>query len=69
MTILKEYRINNNLKQQEMADKLHCSIQSYRLYENGKAIIPNKILLTFFRLRSTGNDIELANTLEEIYEK
>ena len=42
MTILKEYRINNDLKQEEMASKLNCSLQSYRLYENGKQTIPIK---------------------------
>ena len=69
MTILKEYRINNNLKQQEMADKLRCSLPSYRLYENGKQKIPNTILLTFLKLRGTESDINLAKTLEEIYER
>lgn len=69
MTILKEYRINNNLKQQEMADKLRCSLPSYRLYENGKLKIPNNILLTFLKLRGTESDMNLAKTLEEIYER
>jgi transcriptional regulator with XRE-family HTH domain len=69
MTILKEYRINNGLKQSEMANKLQCGIQSYRLYENGKNVIPNKILLKFLRLRATPSDLELADVLEKIYEK
>ena len=69
MTILKEYRINNDLKQDEMAEKLQCNIQSYRLYENGKLTIPSKVLLNFLRLRATGNDLELAKVLGDIYEK
>ena len=69
MTVLKEYRINNELKQEEMADKLNCSIQSYRLYENGKQTIPNKVLLTFLRLRATDSDLTLVKALEEIYER
>lgn len=69
MTILKEYRIDNNLKQTEMCDKLNCSIASYRLYENGKKEIPNKVLLAFLRLRGMESDINLAKVLEELYEK
>lgn len=69
MTILKEYRINSNLKQSEMAEKLGCSIPSYRLYENGELTIPNRILLKFLRLRGAESDIALARILEELYEK
>lgn len=69
MTILKEYRINNNLKQTEMAQKLECSVPSYRLYENGNKMIPNKVLLRFLRLRGEQGDLVLADVLEELYEK
>lgn len=69
MTILKEYRINNKLKQSEMANKLNCSISSYRLYENGYTDIPRKILLSFLRLRGRDSDLDLADMLEEVYEK
>ena len=69
MTILKEYRIDNKLKQSEMAEKLSCSVPSYRLYENGEKIIPNRILLRFLRLRGKEGDLILADVLEELYEK
>lgn len=69
MTILKEYRINNHLKQYEMAEKLKCSLQSYRLYENGNKKIPGPILLTFLRISGTDADLILAKKLEEVYEK
>ena len=69
MTILKEYRINNGLKQDDMAKKLGCSVPSYRLYENGELVIPHKVLLNFLKLRALPSDIELAKTLEELYEK
>ena len=69
MTVLKEYRINNNIKQVDMAEKLHCSIASYQLYENGKKTIPNRILLTFLKIRGTESDLRLAEILEELYEK
>lgn len=68
MTILKEYRINNDLGQQEMANKLKCSLPAYRNYENGLRIIPHNILITFLKLRGKEQDLELVTALEEIYE-
>ena len=69
MTILKEYRINNKLKQDYMADKLNCSISSYRLYENGEKLIPHRVLINFLRLRNEDGDVELIKVLEELNEK
>ena len=68
MTILKEYRINNNLEQQEMAKKLECSLPAYRNYEIGKRIIPHNVLINFLKIRGRKQDLELVTTLEEIYE-
>ena len=68
MTILKEYRINNNLGQQEMAKKLKCSLPAYRNYELGKRIIPHNVLINFLKIRGKEQDLELVTTLEEIYE-
>lgn len=68
MTILKEYRINNDLGQQEMANKLKCSLPAYRNYENGKRIIPHDILFKFLVLRGNEEDLPIINALEEIYE-
>ena len=69
MTILKEYRIDNDLVQKEMADKLGCSIQAYRNYENGKRIIPHDILLKFLILRGYKKDLPIIEALEEINDK
>lgn len=72
MTILKEYRINNDMVQKEMADKLNISLPAYRNYENGKRTLPVDILLTFLKLRDWEEDKNLIKVLEEIrrdYEK
>lgn len=72
MTILKEYRINNDMVQKEMADKLNISLPAYRNYENGKRMLPTDILLTFLKLRDWEEDKNLIKVLEEIrrdYEK
>ena len=66
MTILKEYRINNELAQKEMADKLGCSVPAYRNYENGKRVIPHDVLLKFFKLRAYPEDLQMAEVLEEM---
>ena len=68
MTILKEYRINNNLGQQEMAKKLECSLPAYRNYEIGKRIIPHNVLINFLKIRGRKQDLELVTALEKIYE-
>ena len=68
MTLLKEYRINNNLGQKEMAYKLNCSLPAYRNYELGKRIIPHNVLINFLKLRGKSQDLELASILEELYE-
>lgn len=66
MTILKEYRINNELTQEQMADKLHCNLNSYRKYERGKQIMSQETLLEFLKLRGCESDIRLSKVLEEI---
>lgn len=52
-----------------MADKLKCSLPAYRNYENGIRIMPHDVLINFLKLRARECDLELARTLEEIYEK
>lgn len=69
MTILKEYRINNDMVQKEMADKLKCSISAYRNYESGKRIIPRDVLLKFLILRGYEEDLPLIEALREVYDK
>ena len=68
MTILKKYRIDNDLVQKEMADKLGCSLPAYRNYENGKRIVPHDVLLKFLVLRGYEEDLPIIEALEEFYE-
>lgn len=68
MTILKHYRIDNDLGQKEMADKLNCSIPAYRNYENGKRVMPHNVLAKFLQLRALPSDLKLLEALEEFYE-
>jgi len=69
MTILKEYRINNDLGQKEMAYKLGISTPAYANYENGKRVIPSEVLLKFLKVRNWKEDKPLIEVLEEIYGK
>lgn len=68
MTLLKEYRINNNLTQQNMAEKLNCSFPAYRNYETGKRKMPHNVLAKFLQLRGTESDLRLLEALEKLYE-
>lgn len=69
MTILKYYRIDNDLGQKEMADKLDCSLPAYRNYENGKRTLPHNVLAKFLQLRGLDSDLKLLEALEEFYEE
>lgn len=66
MTIYKEYRKENRLKQQEMADKLKINVNTYRNYELGKRSMPKNILASFLELRGKEDDIKLAKILKGI---
>lgn len=66
MTILKQYRLNNELSQEYMAGKLGISLNAYRNYEIGKRTIPYLALIKFLKLRGLASDIKLAKSLEEI---
>lgn len=69
MTILKHYRIDHNISQEEMAKKLNCGLPSYRNYENGRNLIPHNVLAKFLQLRGTEKDLKLLEALEEFYDK
>ena len=69
MTILKHYRIDHKIGEEEMAAKLKCSLPSYRNYENGKNIIPYPVLANFLQLRALPSDLKLLEALEEFYDK
>lgn len=66
MTIYKEYRKENRLKQQEMADKLNLNVNTYRNYELGKRSMPKNILADFLILRGKEDDVKLAKILKGI---
>ena len=66
MTIYKEYRTENRLKQKEMADKLKINVNTYRNYELGKRSMPKHILADFLMLRGKDDDVKLANILKGI---
>lgn len=69
MTILKYYRIDHDLGQEEMATKLNCSLAAYRNYENGKRVIPHNVLAKFLQLRALPSDLILLEALEEFYDR
>lgn len=69
MTILKYYRIDHDLGQEEMAAKLNCSLPAYRNYENGKRVIPHNVLAKFLQLRALPSDLILLEALEEFYDR
>ena len=69
MIILKHYRIDHNINQEEMAKKLQCSLPAYRNYENGRNLIPHNVLAKFLQLRGTEKDLKLLEALEEFYDK
>lgn len=68
MTIIKEYRIDHDLGQEEMAKKLGCSVPAYRLYERGQKVLPHRVLAKFLQLRALPEDLELLEALEAFYE-
>lgn len=64
--MLKEYRLNHNLKQEEMAKLLNVSNTSYSLYENRKRNMNYDILIKFLTIRNEKNDKELIELLNEV---
>ena len=49
-------------------NKLSFPVVGYE-YENGYQDIPRRVLLAFLRLRAKDSDLDLADMLEEVYEK
>lgn len=68
LSILKQYRKDNNLTMQQMADKLKVSYFSYAHYERGSRRIPYDVLARFLEIRGFKNDYELAKILKGINE-
>ena len=63
---LKELREENDLKQREIAAKLHCSQQVYSNYENGQRDIPTDILIQLSKIYNVSTDYILGISNERI---
>ncbi len=68
MTILKRYRIENKLTQQDMANKLNINLFTYVNYEVGRRRMPYNILADFLIIRGLEDDIKLAKILKGMEE-
>lgn len=59
---IKELRLENNLTQKDISKKLEISRSSYSIYENGKKIIPLKLLIKLAKEYNTSIDYIVGNT-------
>lgn len=66
MSMFKQFRLEKELSQEEMAKKLKISTNAYRNYESGERLMPVDVLQRFLQMRSRPQDIELAGILEEV---
>lgn len=66
MTLFKEYRIKEGIKQQKMADKMKMPIWKYQRIENARRNPSPKEIMDFLNIRKYDDDIKLANILDEI---
>lgn len=57
-----DLRIDNDLKQKDLADYLGCTQVCYSYYETGKRDIPTDILLKLSKLYNTSVDYLLGAT-------
>lgn len=68
MSIMKQFRLKQELSQEEMAKKLDISPNGYRNYESGKRMLPMDVLIRFLKLRNYPSDEKLVEVLESICE-
>lgn len=66
MSMYKRFRLEKELSQEEMAQKLKISTNAYRNYESGERLMPTDVLMRFLRIRATDSDMVLADVLEEV---
>ena len=64
--MLKKYRLEHHLKQEEMAKLLNISVGSYSLYETKKREMSYTTLIAFLKLRNEKNDKNLIEILENV---
>ena len=67
--MIRKFRRELGLTQEEMAQKLKISTNAYRNYESGKRMLPYDVLINFLKFRSYKQDLELIKVLEELYVK
>ena len=59
---IRELREENDLKQREVAAKLHCSQQVYSNYEHGQRDIPTDVLINLSRIYDVSTDYILGES-------
>ena len=61
---IRELREDSDLKQQDIADYLHCTQVAYSRYELGKRDIPTDVLIALADYYNTSVDYILGRTKE-----
>lgn len=62
---LKDLREDSDLTQQQIAELLNCTQQSYCNYEKGNRELPNEMLLKLAKIYNTSTDYILGLTDEK----
>ena len=65
MSLLRRYRQEMDLTQEELAKKMGISVQAYRNYEKGIRPMPYKVMTSFLKVRDTKEDRKILKELEE----
>ena len=63
---IKDLREDNDIRQKELADKLHIHQTTYSDYEHGKLNIPLQILNSLADIYNTSTDYLLGRTDEKL---
>ncbi|MBQ6540209.1 MAG: helix-turn-helix transcriptional regulator [Oscillospiraceae bacterium] len=66
---LRDLREDNDLKQKDIANYLHCSQQAYSNYELGIRVIPPEIIIDLAEYYKTNTDYLLGLTDNKTYYK
>ena len=64
--MLKEYRLEHNLTQQQMADMLGIDISCYSRYETNKRNMPIDTMIKFLEIRNNKHDKEFIYMLKSV---
>ena len=66
MTLFKQYRIKEGIKQKKMAEKMNMPLWKYQRIENATRLPSPKEIMDFLNIRKYDDDKKLANILEEV---